>query len=747
MPISSRDVFPSQFGNLPVFYPVFVDENDFRLSRELMSGSNPQDLTLQDAASTPPADSTGGYQNIIGTTIDGKYQIEDLLGAGGMGAVFRAKHIFIGNIVAVKVILPGIGMDASIGERFLREARAAAVIDHPNAIKVTDFGKFGDLLYLVMEFVQGVSLKKLISTEKRIAPMRSVTILEQACAAIDAAHENGIVHRDIKPDNIMLKSNEQGRLTVKVLDFGIAKMNANVESQLTGAGTILGTAQYMSPEQCRGDEIIDRRADVYSLGIVAYEMVTGRLPFVSSTLTGLLVKQISDTPPPLRTIDESIPASVEAVVAKCLAKNPEARFSTAGEFAEAYKNAWGEVYGFSPSESSVTLTPFSVSQPDLTSYRDSGTLQMSSGPLETGVRSGSGGTKLGETKESETLLVRGSKPTDETPQAVTVSRPSTQTLSGAVEVQSPVAPPPAKAKSGGLVWAAAGLVAVVLLGGGFFAFKQFAGGEGGPAANKPVPAKVEKAPAPPGSQKPGQAGMLIIQGGWFQMGSQETDPEKPVHWVYVDTFALDETEVTNAQFMKFVDETRYVTDAEKEHNGVPPSDENWRKYATTERADHPVVCVSWNDAREYAQWAGKRLPTEAEWEYAARGGVTTRFPWADNEDPSRKANFAMNKVARGPNDPIPTVKVKSYSANGYGLFDMSGNVSEWCSDWYDPQFYAASPERNPTGPANATTGKTRVLRGGSWFNELNQVRVSARLSDLPENSQYDIGFRCAKSKP
>jgi serine/threonine-protein kinase len=721
-----------------------------------MSGSNPQDLTLQDAASTPPPDATSGYQNLIGSTVDGKYQIEDLIGFGGMGAVFRAKHIFIGNIVALKVILPGIGMDASISERFLREARAAAVIDHPNAIKVTDFGKFGELLYLVMEFVQGVSLKKLISTEKKIAPMRSVTILEQACAAIDAANENGIIHRDIKPDNIMLKSNEQGRLTVKVLDFGIAKMNASVESQLTGAGTILGTAQYMSPEQCRGDEIIDRRADVYSLGIVAYEMIAGRLPFISSTLTGLLVKQISDIPPPLRTIDDTIPASVEAVVAKCLAKNPEARYSTAGEFAEAYKMAWGEVYGFSPSESSVTLTPFAVSQPDLTSYRDSGTLQMMSGPLDTGVRSGSGGTSTGgETKEAETIIAR-SKPTDESPQAVTVSRPSARTLSGAVEAQEPVTPAPvapapaAPAKSGGrgLVWAAAGLVAIALLGGGgFFAFKQFGGGATGTTNGKPVTQKEEKVPAPPGSQKPGQAGMVIIQGGWFQMGSQETDPEKPVHWVYVDTFALDETEVTNAQFSKFVEETRYVTDAEKEHNGMPPSDENWRKYSTSDRADHPVVCVSWNDARAYAEWAGKRLPTEAEWEYAARGGGNTRFPWGDAEDPARKANFAMNKVARGPDDTIPTAKVKSYTPNGYGLFDMSGNVSEWCGDWYDPQFYAASPERNPAGPANPTTGKTRVLRGGSWFNELNQVRVSARLSDLPENSQYDIGFRCAKSKP
>ncbi len=715
-----------------------------------MSGQNPQDLTLQDAAATPPPDGSSGYQNLIGSTVDGKYQVEGLIGFGGMGAVFSAKHIFIGNIVALKIILPGIGMDPSISERFLREARAAAVIDHPNAIKVTDFGKFGEMLYLVMEYVQGVSLKKLITHEKKIAPMRSVTILEQACWAIDAANDNGIIHRDIKPDNIMLKTNEQGRLTVKMLDFGIAKMNANVESQLTGAGTILGTAQYMSPEQCRGDEIIDRRADVYSLGVVAFEMLTGRLPFISSTLTGLLVKQISDAPPPLRTIDDSIPASVEIVVAKCLSKNPESRYATAGAFADAYKAAWADTLGYSYSESSATLAPFSISNSDATKYNEPGTLQMMSGRLDTalGVGSGGGGTKAEEPNETQTVELRA-KPTDESPRAVTVSKPASATLSGQITAQVPptVTVQPVS-KPGGLKWAAAGLLGVALLGGGgFFALKQFGVG-GSLTPTKPTAPKEAKAPAPAGSQKadPSLPGMVVIQGGWFQMGSQEQDPEKPVHWVYVDTFALDEVEVTNAQFSKFIDETRYQTDAEKTHNGMPPSEETWRKYATPERADHPVVCISWNDARAYAGWAGKRLPTEAEWEYAARGGMTDRFPWPDTVDPSGKANFGMNKVARSDNT-IPTAKVRSYSANGYGLYDVSGNVTEWCADWYDPEYYRTSVERNPTGPVNQTSGKTRVLRGGSWFNELNQVRVAARLSDLPENSQYDIGFRCAKSKP
>src|SRR5262249_4321691 len=246
--------------------------------------------------------------------------------------------------------------------------------------------------------------------------------------------------------------------------------------------------------------------------------------------------------------------------------------------------------------------------------------------------------------------------------------------------------------------------------------------------------------AMPGSQKsdPSVPGMLLIEGGNLKMGGAEGYViEQPVHDVRIDSFYLDETEVTNAQFAQFVEVTSYVTDAEKADSEV-----DWKTYVSPERLNHPVVCISWNDANAYAKWAGKRLPTEAEWEYAARGGsLGLRYPWG-GDSPEELCNFGRFGSETGIAD-FPTKSVESYEPNGYGIYDMSGNVWEWCSDWYDPIYYRNSPQKDPQGPPS---GKTRVLRGGSWYSNLNTIRVAARNSDIPEGYQYDYGFRCAKSK-
>jgi formylglycine-generating enzyme len=235
--------------------------------------------------------------------------------------------------------------------------------------------------------------------------------------------------------------------------------------------------------------------------------------------------------------------------------------------------------------------------------------------------------------------------------------------------------------------------------------------------------------------------MLLIGGGWLKMGTLEGyDYERPVHDVYIDPFYIDETEVTNEMFEKFANETGYSTDAEKAGNDL-----EWRIYATPTRKDHPVVAVSWNDAQAYAKWAGKRLPTEAEWEYAARGGlVGKRYPWGDDAPQDRAIFGRVDQVSGEAMIDIPTQPVKSLKPNGYGLYGMAGNAWEWCQDFYDANYYSKSPQRNPQGPPD---GKAHVLRGGSWYTDFNQIRVSTRNSDLPaEGFQYDYGFRCAKSK-
>lgn len=283
-------------------------------------------------------------KNLAGKTLDGKYTISNLLGVGGMGAVFRAQHAFIGNEVALKIILPEMIKDNSIVERFLREARAAATIDHPNAIRVTDFGRVGDLLYLVMEFIKGKSMSDLLKERKRLTPTETAEILKQVAAALDVAHSHGIVHRDLKPDNIMIKDRDKntGNLTmynVKVVDFGIAKVKSGEgESGLTQVGTIIGTANYMSPEQCQGSPV-DHSSDIYSLGVIAYESLTGQVPFTAESPMQVIVKHILQAPAPPSSIVPNISSAVEQVVLRAMAKHPSQRYASAGEFARALQEA------------------------------------------------------------------------------------------------------------------------------------------------------------------------------------------------------------------------------------------------------------------------------------------------------------------------------------------------------------------------------------------------------------------------
>ena len=255
-------------------------------------------------------------------------------------------------------------------------------------------------------------------------------------------------------------------------------------------------------------------------------------------------------------------------------------------------------------------------------------------------------------------------------------------------------------------------------------------------------------PTPPRVSVP--IGMVLIPGGEFQMGSsysEGNDDEKPVHTVYVDAFYMDKYEVTNAQFKAFVDadpQWRKDRIPRAYHNGHYLNHWTGNRYPNG-KSDHPVVYVSWYAAMAYAQWKGKRLPTEAEWEKAARGGlVGQNYPWG-NGIGSNRANFGYN-VGK-------TTYVGSYTANGYGLYDMAGNVWEWCLDGYDADFYARSPRRNPVSgaenPAQIVNRfmyveSNRVLRGGSWSATAIALRVADRFRYSPTYTSWSSGFRCAR---
>jgi serine/threonine protein kinase len=280
----------------------------------------------------------GLESSLTGRTIDNKYLLERLLGKGGMGAVYRARRLLIDDAVAIKIVHLGRGSDATMAERFRREAQSSARLKHPNAVSIYDFGTTADgLQYLVMELVEGESLRAMIKTRGPLIPSLAADILSQVASALDEAHTQNIVHRDIKPDNIIV-CQSAGRLRVKVLDFGIAKLKDVTASHLTQTGSVMGTPYYMSPEQCLGEEI-DARSDIYSLGVVAYEMLTGRVPFDAPNSNAVVVQHVNHPPPPLHQIRPGISPAIEAVVMRALEKRPALRHQTAGAFAGEFAAA------------------------------------------------------------------------------------------------------------------------------------------------------------------------------------------------------------------------------------------------------------------------------------------------------------------------------------------------------------------------------------------------------------------------
>ncbi len=277
---------------------------------------------------------------LIGATIDDKYRIESKLGEGGMGAVYRATRLMIGDEVAIKVLHSAQVSDSQAIERFRREAQAAARLKHPNVVTIHDFGVSNkNLVYLVMELVEGESLSSLIKQQGALASSTAGEIISQVCAALGEAHRRNIVHRDLKPDNIIVTTSPTG-LRVKVLDFGIAKLRdlSLTASNLTQTGTILGTPRYMSPEQCM-DEELDGRSDIYSLGIVLYEMLAGTVPFNSPSLAGLLMQHVNQTPPSLRAANAHISEAVERTVMRALEKQRQARPQTVEALAKELRDA------------------------------------------------------------------------------------------------------------------------------------------------------------------------------------------------------------------------------------------------------------------------------------------------------------------------------------------------------------------------------------------------------------------------
>ncbi|QDU25093.1 Serine/threonine-protein kinase Pkn1 [Anatilimnocola aggregata] len=722
----------------------------------------------------------------------GNYTVLEKLGQGGMGAVYKAEHRSMERIVALKVLSPAITKTPEVVRRFQQEVKAAAKLTHPNIAHAYDADVSGQTLFLVMEYVEGRDLATFVAQEGCLTLAHAVDCVRQTANGLAYAHSKGIVHRDIKPANLLL--NKEG--TVKILDMGLARIEDPTRAAVTQSGEVMGTVDFMAPEQALDTRNADPRADIYSLGCTLYRLLTAENMYEGETLVQKLMAHQQKPIPSLSSRRPDAPPALVNIFERMVAKKPEDRFQSMKEVETALAKL-----GLGGDKSTLrTINSGEATRDALTHDTDSllgeVTIQLRTAPggatstpatsnpeknqkppripLHVAlIAAGFGAVLLAALgvwviiyNEKGEEILRTKVPDNGSVALKNLADTKPPDISPAPSIQktSKLAPPPAKApfnvseaKAHQAAWA------------------EYLGTK--VETTNTLGAKMVL--IPPGEFLMGSTPEQVeaaVQAGLRQQRDLSNDylNELPQRRVSISRpFAIGATEVTYEQFRQFADAAKYQTADEKLFAKDPAAKEkrNWTTNQTWREEspsgpDYPVSSVDWFDAmafcnwlstqegltpayekssggmiRDVASWSiqpaanGYRLPTEAEWEYACRAGTTTLFSFGDNSrDIDQHGSVAGNKAQ--------VLPVASKLANPFGLFDMHGNLFEWCADLCSYDWYRTAPTQNPL---NVDAGPVPAMRGGCWYYHELAARSAARVQGNPIQATNMIGLRVVRT--
>lgn len=627
---------------------------------------------------SPAMTSTADQQARLSAVLGTKYQILCHIGGGGMAQVYLARHRFHGGLFAVKVLAEYLAGDPSIVSRFEHEARmAASLANHPNIVPIFDIGQGEGLHFLVMQFVPGEDLAGYLRRAGRLDLPSAANVVAQATEALSCAEAKRIVHRDLKPANMLL--DENGR--IKLLDFGISRI-ADRSDGLTRPGESLGTPYYMSPEQIRG-EACDIRSDLYSLGVVFFELLTGGHPFENESATAVQMAHLTAAPPSLLSVDGELPPACDAIIQKLLAKLPQDRYQNTAEVLQVL-TSYGAIAG-----------PGSL-RPQIPAGLQEAIHRAQALPLD-----------------DQTVALPSSPAVAPTLPPTREPIPTERAVTAPAAV-SPGSSPPVEKPSGSKAWIVV-VGAVVLMTAVVVIVLWMR------RPRAPVPSNTATSPAaapssvgPPSVYNDAHGRMLLVPAGSFVFTSAIDSKDQQVT---LPAFYIDETEVSNAEYQRFCAATGHA----------PPQTPGYASHP-----DEPVSAVSYEDAQAYAAWAGKRLPTEEEWEKGARGTDGRLYPWG-NTAWTQDVPTVMQPVASDPLHRSP-----------YGAYNMAGNVWEWTATEYSPT-PAETVHMTQLLHGQSFSAQWRMTKGGSFATGGAADFAVTHGRGLPTDARSPwIGFRCVR---